>query len=396
MNAAVIAAACITALVIFFFFVEWDLLSEGHARVRTQLLNVTRWAIVIALSWVLIPAAFSDTGPQRAATIIGMAGLIGAVMLIPVRWFVRLGGLQPAWELRRAKVEVSQLASRVRRAPGSVTSIRFQDAVDRVSGLRTPETAELCDLLLAELADLRAGSESWNEAGRRSIRIDDLSRRFWPDDMPAPDYDPNEATFRWHLYRTFGRMMDLGAAEASSGSRAQFTSLLDNLEGFRRADTRGFIDLVKQSADRWLLLQSGSSPWISSFDFEPLGPDGLAEIKKIWGRDAAMWGADLDEGDRAALKRDLARRAAASGAAASSAAGSAAQAGPSPEKPPVRVLRDASAAVPDQAPGQHTLTEPERAGEPAQLALDFAVAGQDQAADVPPHLITAPRRSDIT
>ena len=316
MNLAVVApAACITALAFFFFLIEGDGLAEAHARVRTQILNVTRWAIVIALSWVLIPATFSQPGEQRAATVLGMAGLIGAVMLIPVRWFVRLGGLEPAWEMRRAKIEVTQLASRVRRSPGSVTALRFQDAADRVTALRTPENSELCDLLLAELADLRAGAESWNEAGRRSIRIDELCRRFWPEDVPPPDFDPDEATFRWHLYRTFGRMMEIAGEEDSRTARAEFRNLLNSLEGFRRPDTYRLIDAIMQSADRWLLTPVGGGAWISSFQFEALGPDGLEEIKKIWGRDAAMWGADLDDHDRDALRVDLARRAAAAASA---------------------------------------------------------------------------------
>jgi hypothetical protein len=209
-----------------------------------------------------------------------------------------------------------------------------------VTGLRTTENAELCDLLLAELADLRAGSESWNEAGRRSIRIDDLCRRFWPDDMPPPDFDPDEATFRWHFYRTFGRMMESAAAEDSRTGRDEFLNLLNSLEAFRRPDTYRLIDAIMQSADRWLLTPVGGA-WISSFQFEALGPEGLGEIKIIWGRDAAMWGADLDDHDRDAIKVDLARRAAA----------------------------DAASAAP-------------------------ATADPANAADVPPHSISAPESSD--
>jgi hypothetical protein len=308
MNAAVIAAAGITAVAVFFFIAEGDSLTEAHARVRTQILNTTRWAIVIALSWVLIPVAFSQPGSDRAATIVGLAALIGAVMLIPVRWFVRLGGRIQAWELRRAKVEMAQLANRIRRDRGSVPATRIRDAIVRIETMRTSETSELCGLMAAELSDLLAGTESWNEAGRRSIRIDALARRLWPDDMPPPDFDLNEATFRWHLYRTFGQMMELGALDPSGGSKCAFRKLRDSIEEFRRPDTSRFIDAAQQSADRWLASPAGR-PWVASFDFEALGPDGLDEIRKIWGRDAAMWGADLDNDDRGAIKQDLARRA---------------------------------------------------------------------------------------
>jgi hypothetical protein len=267
--------------------------------------------VVIVLSWVLIPAAAADSSPQRAATIVGLAGLIGAVILIPVRWFVRLGGREPTWELRRAKVEVAQIANRVRRNPSAVPASRLQDAIARLAALRTPETGELCDLLTAELSDFLTGAESWNEAGRRSIRIDHLCRAIWPDDMPPPDFDAREATFRWHLYRTFGQMMELGTPQPTRAARYAFEQLLDSLPQYRRDFTFRFIDAVNQSADRWLALPVANRPWIESFEFKALGPDGLAEVKRIWGREAAMWGAELDDSDRLALQEDLARRAAA-------------------------------------------------------------------------------------
>jgi hypothetical protein len=309
MDVAVIAAAGITAVAVFFFFAEGDGLAEAHARARTQIFNTARWAIVIALSWVLIPAAFSQPGPERGATILGLAGLIGAVILIPVRWFVRLGGLEPAWELRRAKVDVARLANRIRRDRGAVPPGRLRDLIARIKVLRRPDTAELCDLMVAELNDLIAGAESWNEAGRRAIRIDEIGRHLWPDEMPEPDYDPIEATFRWHLYRIFGRMMEVGGRDATLRARDDFRKLAASLDEFRRPDTQNFIDAVRYSAGRWLAEPSASTPWIASFDFEALGPDGLAEIRRIWKRDAALWGAQLDEDDRRALEQDLARRA---------------------------------------------------------------------------------------
>lgn len=267
--------------------------------------------MVIILSWVLIPAAAADSSPQRAATIIGLAGLIGAVILVPVQWFVRLGGREPTWELRRARVEVAQIANRVRRNPASVSVGRLQDAIARLALLRSAETAELCDLLTAELSDFLTGSESWNEAGRRSIRIDHLCRSVWPDDMPPPDFDAQEATFRWHLYRTFGRMMELATPQPSRTALDTFERLRDSLAQFRRDSTYRFIDAAQQSADRWLARPVADRPWIESFEFKALGPDGLAEVKRIWGREAAMWGAELDDDDRLAVEADLARRAAA-------------------------------------------------------------------------------------
>jgi hypothetical protein len=307
-NPSVVAAAGITVAAIFLFIAEADGLVEGHARVRTLLFDAMRWVVVAGLAWLLIPVAFTDPGPQRVAIILGLAGLIGAVILIPVRWFVRLGGRKPKWELRRTKIEVAQIANRVRRNSAAVSTARIGETITRLGELKTPDTAELCDLLTAALEDLLAGKESWNEAGRRSIRIDQLCRALWPEDMPLPDNGPGEATFRWQLYRTFGQMMEIAASRPSEDSVAEFEGLCSSLEEFRRPDVYRFIDAVQQAADRWLAMSSFGRPWIDSYDFAALGPDGLTEIKSIWGREAAMWGAHLDREDLAALELDLARR----------------------------------------------------------------------------------------
>src|SRR5664280_266836 len=177
MSAAIVAAAGISVLAVFFFLVESESLSDGHARVRTQVLNTARWALVIALAWVLIPGAFSESGPQRGTTILGMVALVGALMLVPVRWFVRIGGRKPTWELRRVKIETTQLANRVRRDPASVDPVKLTDAIDRIVALRTLETSEFCDLIAAELQDLLGGDEIAELGGlKRAERHDPVDR----------------------------------------------------------------------------------------------------------------------------------------------------------------------------------------------------------------------------
>jgi hypothetical protein len=328
MSGSVIAAIGISALAVFFFLIERDSLVESHARPRTQALNAGRWASVVVLSWLLNPLAFSQPKTERVATILGLVILIGAVMLIPMRWFVRLGGRERAWELRRAKVEVAHLANKVRRDRASITVARLQETIDRIRTLQYPGTTELCDLMVAELEDLAAGAESWNEAGRRSIRIDELSRSLWPRDMPLPEHDVEEATSRWHLYRTFGKMMELAAVDSSRSSRYEFRKLLASLAEWRAPETYRFIDAVEQSAYRWLAADPSSTlPWITSFSFEALGPDGLAEVRRIWGRDSSLWGAQLDGNDLRAIEQDLARRAASTQAASEPPVVPAAEAG---------------------------------------------------------------------
>jgi hypothetical protein len=141
--------------------------------------------------------------------------------------------------------------------------------------------------------------------------------------MPPPDNEPDEATFRWYLYKLFGRMMEIGALDASDGGPSkddlsEFRELVDSLDEYRRPDTNGFIETVLRSAAIWLA-DPAAGPWIRSYDFEALGPAGLEEIQWIWGREAAMWGAYLDGDDLRAIKRDLARRSPGSGDAAGAA-----------------------------------------------------------------------------
>lgn len=81
------------------------------------------------------------------------------------------------------------------------------------------------------------------------------------------------------------------------------------LDEFRRSDTGDFVDDVRRSAQRWAADPFANPPWIDSFDFETLGSGGLEAVKRLWGRDAAMWGATLDDDDLRAIEADLARRA---------------------------------------------------------------------------------------
>lgn len=308
MIAAIVATAGITAVAVFFFLIESDGLSQIHVRVRTQLLNTTRWAFVVALTWLLIPAAFSQDSADRPVTIIGMVGLAGALILIPVRWLVRIGGREHTWELRSARLEVARLANRIRRDPEFIIGDRIDQAIARIEALRTPSTRELCDLMLAHLHDLAVGSESWNEAGRRSIRLNEISREMWPGDVPLPDYDGDELTFRWRLYKDFGRLMEVGAGPRTKASTNEFEMLLASLEEFERPDTSAFIADVRRSGRHWLKGEHGIAPWIDSYHFEALGPNGFEEVLALWGRDSALWGARLDEEDLRAIAEDLAKR----------------------------------------------------------------------------------------
>ena len=308
MNTAVILAAGITALALFLLLSDWAGLREDHVRRSGYLVVLLRWFVVVALAWVLIAVASNDQASDRTISIVGLGGLIGALMLVPTSWFVRLAGRRPTWELRGVLVQVTQATNRLRHDSASVPQEQISDLFARINGCRTPATAELCDLLTAELEDVVARTESWNEAGRRAIRIDELCRGLWRAEVPPPDFSAEEATFRWRLYRTFGQLMERGVPHADRPVRTEFVYLLRALGGYRRSDTAAFIHDVRRSALRWLADESCDRSWIEEFDFTVLGPDAVEELRRIWGRDSVLWGAELDEDDRMALRKDQAKR----------------------------------------------------------------------------------------
>jgi hypothetical protein len=280
----------------------------GHVRALAFLLDVARWGLVVALVWLMIAVGPSINTPEGAAAVLGIFGLVVALMSFPVRRIVGLGGRDSLWELRGVRVEATHLGNLVRTGRGAVSADGLRALRHRLERARNAKTAELCDLLAAELSDLASGAESWNEAGRRTIRIDELSREFWPGEMPEPDYEAAEATFRWHLYRAFGRLMDLGTAAPAPAALGEFERYVESLSGFRRDDTAAFIGDVTASAKEWLAAGSAERPWIDGFDFSCLGANGPEEVRRLWGRDSALWGAALDDEDRLALSEDLARR----------------------------------------------------------------------------------------
>jgi hypothetical protein len=310
LNTAVILATGITALALFLLFSDWASLREGQVRRPAYVVVLLRWILVVALAWVLIAVASTDNPTDRTVSIIGLGGFIGALMLVPTGWFTRLIGRQATWKLRGVRVEVTQATNRLRRDPASVSQEQINDLFGRINGCRSPSTAELCDLLTAEIQDVVARTESWNEAGRRAIRIDELCRQFWGRDVPPPDFSAEEATYRWRLYRTFGLLIERGVPEADRPVRTEFVYLLRALGGYRRSDTSAFIHDVRRSALRWLADGSCDRPWIEQFDFTVLGPGAVGELRRIWGRDSVLWGAELDADDRLALQKDRAGRAA--------------------------------------------------------------------------------------
>ena len=130
----------------------------------------------------------------------------------------------------------------------------------RLQGLRTDETRELCSLLVSRYSDWLSGSSRLLDLGRRSIRVYEIDRELYGDEIRPPEHDQQEATFRWRLYRIFGAMVDAGAEGKTPAARERFKELLAELAHYRRDDTADFIDSLKSSAETWLKSRR-QGPW---------------------------------------------------------------------------------------------------------------------------------------
>jgi hypothetical protein len=112
------------------------------------------------------------------------------------------------------------------------------------------------------------------------------------------ELDPDEATLRWHLYRTFGDMIDAGAAREPE-YLARMTELIEELEQYRRPHTGAFIDGLQVSAREWQASQT-SAQWAEGGALS-LGPTIERPYREIWPRKSVLWGAELDDRDISAL-----------------------------------------------------------------------------------------------
>ena len=170
-----------------------------------------------------------------------------------------------------------------------------------VTRLRTVETAELCDLLVARYNAWIEGSHRPLDQGLRSIRIYDLQRQLYGEDVRPPELDEEEATFRWRLYRVFGELVELWVAEQTPQQRSRFGKLIHALDSFRREDTVSFIEGVQSSARAWLRLHEQRAPWQAALAALAAAPAVDEARRRLWPRTSVFWGAILDENDRLEL-----------------------------------------------------------------------------------------------
>jgi len=296
-----LASILFVILLAALFRIERMMLQEGRARRRALIIDGVRLTAVAAMFFALPIAE-----PRPLATIgLGLAAF--GFVALPSTWMLAIGGIDQKWELKRIQEEAVGLMARHPSPMPADGAAEMRRLVRYVGRLRNSETGELCDLLIARYQDWIEGSQRPLELGRRSIRIYDLQRELYPDDVRPTELSEEEATFRWRLYRTLMGMIESGVADQTPEEEARFRQLVSDLDTYRREDTASFISGVETSARGWLRRRRPRVPWQPSAGV-PAGKPTFESIRgRLWPRTSIFWGAILDEEDRRALKE--ARRA---------------------------------------------------------------------------------------
>jgi hypothetical protein len=285
-------------LVVFFtalFRSERLALIQARARGRAVFLSGARYILAMLL-FLALPLALRVS--VLAALDVGL--FVFALLVLPTSLVLRLGGQVPKLELRHVQREAAALMAAQDGSPSAEAMDSMRELIGHVDSLRTAETNELCSLLVARYSDWIAGSSRPLDLGRRSIRVYEIDRELYGDEIRPPEHDQEEATFRWRLYRVFGELVDAGSAGRTPEARARFKECLAELEAYRRPDTAGFIDSVKASAQAWLKSRR-SRPWQPAIGVGDVGQAIEDAQRQLWPSASAFWGAILDEEDRREL-----------------------------------------------------------------------------------------------
>ena len=294
-----LASVLFVVVIAFLFHTERKMLQEGRARTRAMVMDGVRLAAVAAMFFALPVAE-----PRPLATIgLGLAAF--AFVVVPSSWMLAIGGVDPKWELRRIQEEAAGLMTRYPSPMPEDGAEAMRDVVGAVNAQRTTQTAQLCDLLIARYEDWIAGSHRPLETCRRTIRIYELLRELYGEDIRPPELDEMEATFRWHLYRVYNEMTVCGVAEQTPEQRARFINRMRELESYRRADTDFFITGLQASARGWLTIRNGREPWPPTTEVGDVASAIDEGRRHLWPRTNVFWGAILDETDRRELARSV-------------------------------------------------------------------------------------------
>jgi hypothetical protein len=284
--------------VVVLFTILWILdlrdFRRVHARASVVVLNGFRWAIgagvFLSGLWVL---------PRSSPAQWLLVALFAALAFLPHGWLVRIGGVEPKWRLRALQDDASRLTRRL--LPGRPAELRHAlgGLIEQIRAIDAPELREMRDLLVADFTDTMMGGVHFADTGLRAIRIYQIEAQVFGADARPPEFQSDEATFRWRLFRTVGDMIDCGAVRKPD-HMTRLRQLIEQLNQFRRPDLEVFIDELSASAAEWI--ESGSSPdWPRGGSIGALGPSIDQSYQQFWPRKSVFWGAELDERDLRAL-----------------------------------------------------------------------------------------------
>ncbi len=283
------------------WLIEFGDLRRLHARPWTYMANAVRLGGCITMLGVavLVPDPLSVRVAASAAAV--------ALFLIPLRLVVRAGGVESVREIYGWYVAAARLKDKGNAPLPADDELELRQIRSRLRAVRDPRLTEWIDLMVANVDDWIRVTYWPLGLGLRLIRLHELDVELLGTDAPRAELSSDEATFRWRLFRVFARMRDCGGATRTAETEDYFRSLSRQLDGFRRPDTESFIDAVQGSARSWLSEGSpGSGPWGQLEGISALGPAADAAYWSIWPYLQVMWGAELDEEDRALLANSLA------------------------------------------------------------------------------------------
>jgi hypothetical protein len=291
-----VSSVVFVVLLAALFRAEREALAEERARSRALLLDAGRLTAAL-LMFLALPLA----EPRPLATI-GLGLAVFAFVAVPTSWALSAGGVDPIWELRRLQAEGAELMTRYRSPMPPEGAEKMRQLIADLERTCSPETVELCSLLAARYQDWIAGEYRPLDLGRRVIRVYDLQRHLFGDEVRPPELSEEEATFRWRLYRVFAEMVDCATGQQTARQRDRFARLLRELDVYRRDDTAAFIDGVKLAATVWQEAPGPRQAWRPAVAIRR----GAAQGKRtaaLWPRTSVFWGAILDGADRAELEK---------------------------------------------------------------------------------------------
>jgi hypothetical protein len=267
----------------------WFTYRRGHVLPRAHF--VTAGLTCASVGWWLVaPLVLSGQVMNWAA----VAGLL--LLFVPTRLIVRVVGREPKWQLYALLWEAVRLDRTSRKPRTDADIARMGKIVARIDGCRTPETNELCDLLIEDYKAWMAGVFAPLYMAARTIRVHEIEVELYGALARKRELDPDEATFRWRLWRTFGGLIQAGAAEQTEAERALFERFIAELDAYRRSDTIAFIDALQKSTRAWLA-GDHAGPWPPEAGIQALGPAIELEYDRLFPRTSVFWGARTDETD---------------------------------------------------------------------------------------------------